>query len=158
MTSREKILAAVRKFGPMTVKQVRKHVNLALLSTFCSQLAKRGELKILGGGERTSIYGLPGQKLQTTEVDAAPVRKMQRKTPTSPKRPRAAREAPKLRMKNAALRKPYADAASTFRAALASDGAMIFLGAAAGAFELNRGETRAMIDFVRTLDRGEAAA
>ena len=49
-------------------------------------------------------------------------------------------------------------APSGFRAAIASDGAMIFLGATAGRFELTRAESRALIDFVRTLDRGEAAA
>ncbi|TAK81734.1 MAG: hypothetical protein EPO20_24010 [Betaproteobacteria bacterium] len=52
---------------------------------------------------------------------------------------------------------PNADAGA-FRAAIASDGAMIFLGAAAGQFELNRGESSALIEFVRTLDRGEVGS
>ncbi len=88
--------------------------------------------------------------------------KVQRNTATSAKRPRVAhkaRKAAKLRKPRADLRIPYADStASAFRTAIASDGAMIFLGAAAGPFELNRGESRALIAFVRTLDRGEAAA
>jgi hypothetical protein len=49
-------------------------------------------------------------------------------------------------------------AAGDFRVAIASDGAMLFLDAKVGAFELNRAETRAVIEFVRTLDRGEAGA
>lgn len=45
-----------------------------------------------------------------------------------------------------------------FRTAIASDGAMLFLGAAAGPFELSRAEARLAIEFVRTLDRGEVGA
>lgn len=174
MTTREKIIAALGKFGPMTSVQMSEHVDAKWLSTIAHQLAKGGELKILGGGKRSSIYGLPGQKAETAEHPAkpkrakkrsAPVRKVQRKTArkvqktVTVSRRSLAREAPVLRTPRADLRIPYADAAaSAFRTAIASDGAMIFLGATGGPFELTRPESRALIDFVRTLDRAGLAA
>lgn len=188
MTDVERILAAFKKHGPMTVKQARKYADVSWIGVCCPQLARKGKLVRLGGGPKSSIYGLPGQKppkgdagaVATVDTAAkpkraykrrAPVRKVQ-KTVLSAKRPRVARKAPKLRKVRADLRAPRAgrllvkretDFAATpgagaFRAAIASDGAMIFLGAAAGQFELTRAESRAVIEFVRTLDAGAAAA
>jgi len=157
----------------MTTGQLRKHVNIGWVAVACAKAARDGALVRLGGGAHSSIYGLPGQKLATRDAGAvvtvpakrkktakaavkrsAPERKVQRNTATSATPTRVARPAGgHLRIEKAALRTTYAAAAaSAFRAAIASDGAMLFLGAAAGAFELNRGETRALIDFVRTLD------
>lgn len=130
----ERILKAYGKQGPMTSRELRKYVDVAWVSVACSQLAKQGSLVRLGGGAHSSIYGLPGQKLPNGETDAVA---------TAPaKRKKAAKAAPKkrsapaahLRTRNAELRPGNADAGkefSAFRTAIASDGAMIFLGAAA---------------------------
>jgi hypothetical protein len=122
------------------------------------------ELKVTDKGKKTPpvpAAAAAAAKTPATPKRAykrrAPVRKVQRKTATSAGRPGATGKAGVLRMKNAALRIPCADAGS-FRAAVTSDGAMLFLRAAAGEFELNRAEARALVDFVRTLDHGVAAA
>ena len=123
------------------------------------------EYKPKDTGKRTPPQPVPAEVAAETPAKAkraykrrAPVRKAQKTVPSA-KRPRVARKAAKLRKPRADLRITYADvAAATFRTAIASEGAMIFLGAAAGPFELTRAESRALIDFVRTLDRGEAAA
>lgn len=175
MSVSERILAAYKKHGPMTTRQLSEHVDAAWVSITCSQLAKQGKLVRLGGGAHSTIYGLPGQKLPKGDaVATAPAkpkkaakvaakkrsktkRKVQRNTATSAARPAG----PHLRIRNAELRLGNAGAGkqfSTFRTAIASDGAMIFLGAAAGPFELTRPESRALIEFVRTLDAGKLAA
>lgn len=96
-------------------------------------------------------YETPAAR-KPAEKRSAPVRKVQRKT--------ARTASPgNLRAKDADLRIPYAGApAGAFRTAIASDGAMIFLGAARGAFELTREEARAVVGFVRELDGGKLAA
>ncbi len=168
----ERILDAYKKHGPMTTRQLRAHVDVAWGSVACSQLAKAHKLIRLGGGAHSSIYGLPGQKLPKGDGAAvaepkkapkakpkkrsAPVRKVQRKTAKKAQKTVSA-AVPAARPAERHLRMAYADAGA-FRTAIASDGAMIFLGAKAGAFELDRGETRAVIEFVRTLDRGEVGA
>ena len=177
MSVHERILAAYKKHGPMTTRQLRKYVDVSWVSVACGQAATQGALVRLGGGARSTIYGLPGQKLPTGREPAAPakpkkarkaaakkrsapVRKVQRKTAKKvqktvlPPRQPAGRH---LRTEHADLRPQRADAGA-FRTAIASDGAMIFLGAAAGAFELNRVESRALIEFVRTLDGGTLGA
>jgi hypothetical protein len=181
MSVHERVLASFEKHGPMTTGQLRKHVDVAWVAVACAKAARDGALVRLGGGAHSSIYGLPGQKLPKGETAAAasapakprkagkaaagkrsaPVRKVQRKTARKAQktvsRPPARPAGSRLRMENAALRAPCADAAS-FRTAIASDGAMIFLGAAAGPFELTRPESRALIEFVRTLDGAKLAA
>lgn len=189
MSAVERILAAFEKHGPMTVKEARKHADVAWIGVTCAQFARKGKLVRLGGGPKSSIYGLPGQKLPKGESAAAataparrkkatkvkhkkrsaPVRKVQRKTAPSARRPRVLIKPEKdfratppagghLRIGHADLGKQYADGPAGFRTAIASDGAMLFLGAAAGPFELTRPESRALIEFVRTLDAGMLAA
>ena len=45
-----------------------------------------------------------------------------------------------------------------FRPALAADGSMLLLDAVRGNFELNRVETRVVVEFVRLLDKGAIGA
>lgn len=99
-------------------------------------------------------------KAKPAKKRSAPVRKVQRNTAIAAKRPHVARKAVKLPKVRAApsMYESGTATAGAFRTAIASDGAMIFLGAAAGPFELTRPESRALIEFVRTLDRGEVGA
>ncbi len=124
------------------------------------------ELKVTAAGKKTPPVPVPAAaaerpaKAKRAYKRSAPVRKVQRNTAKTARKKavRAPRPAARhLRTENAALRTPYADAGA-FRTAIASDGAMLFLGAAAGPFELTRLESRAVIEFVRTLDRGEVGA
>lgn len=160
MSAVERILAAFEKHGPMTVKEARKHADVAWIGVTCAQFARKGKLVRLGGGPKSSIYGLPGQKLPKGDGGAvAPnmkkpkpakkrrktLRKSQRNTATS------ARPDP-----NAALR-AQVDAAlkEAHRWALTSDGAFVLLGTDT---EIHRPAARALVAFVRELDGGKLAA
>ncbi len=176
MSVHERVLASFKEHGPMTAGQLRKHVDVAWVAVACAKAARDGALVRLGGSAHRSIYGLPGQKLPKGDAGAvtaapakpkkaskaaakkrsAPVREVQRKTARKVQKPVSAsvREAAKE-----AKRFPSpGDEVRSFRAAIASDGAMIFLGAAAGVFELNRVEARRLVEFVRTLDAGALGA
>jgi len=87
---------------------------------------------------------------------SAPVRKVQRKTARKVQKTvsAAVREAAKEEKRYPS----GSEAVKSFRAAIASDGSMIFLGASSGPFELNRPESRVLIEFVRTLDGGGVGA
>ena len=78
-TVREKIEAALRAHGPMTSRDLAKHVSAKGLGQHCFELATRGVLKkFKGDGPRSGIYALPDQK--KGEVEASP--------PTEPKAPK----------------------------------------------------------------------
>lgn len=166
MSVKERILKIYAKHGPMNVTQLRKHVDVAWVAVACAKAARDGALVRLGGGPKSSIYGLPGQTLPKGEAGAVPAKdkkpsakapKVQRKTARKAPKPESA--AHRLDLANPSLRTACADAqAGDFRAAIASDGAMLFLGASCGAFELSRAETRALVAFVRELDAGTVTA
>lgn len=165
----DRIKAALEKHGPMTVPQLRAHVDHPHVPTYLSQLAKRDALVRLGGGHKSTVWGLPGQKAPEASPGTptkpkakraggggAAMRRKRRVKRTSRISVAAARaagiKAAKTRAANAARA-----AAGTFRPAIASDGALLLLGAAT-AGELNRGETRVLVDFIRRLDKAEIGA
>ncbi|TAK82100.1 MAG: hypothetical protein EPO20_22685, partial [Betaproteobacteria bacterium] len=122
MTDVARILAAFEKHGPMTVKEAREHADVAWIGVACPQLARRGKLVRLGGGPKSSIYGLPGQKLPKGNAEAvaiAPTKPTKRKARKTIKLPLPVRRGPGLRTARADLRMPNADAGA-FRAAIAS--------------------------------------
>lgn len=132
-TTTDKIIAAIRKHGPMTSAQLRDHVKDQNATTICGQLARKGKLVKLGGGYRTTIYGVDGQK---PPAGAAQSRKQK-------KRAEGGRATP--------MRKTTVNA-GTFRPAIASDGALLLMGAATPG-ELSPAETRVLAEFLRRVDR-----
>lgn len=84
-TIREKIEAALKTHGPMDSRTMRKRgLKHDALAQNLRDLAEKGVLKRLGGGPRSSIYGLPGQKLG----DATPPPKAEPRAPQTPKAPK----------------------------------------------------------------------
>lgn len=79
MTTADSILQALKKHGPMTTAQLRGHVDYKFLSTVTSQLARKGRIVKLGGGTKSAVYGLKGQKAPAGAA-AAPKRAV-RKVP-----------------------------------------------------------------------------
>lgn len=64
MTIREKIEKVLKEYGPLTTREMRKHgLKDATVSQHCLDLTKRKIIVVLGGGKRSKIYGLPGQKM-----------------------------------------------------------------------------------------------
>lgn len=147
----DKIVAAFKKHGPMTTAQLREHHDHPHITTYCSQLAKRGVLGRLGGGKRTTIYGLPDQKAPETTTDAPP-RSIHRSKAGKHAKKRAGGGSVAMRRKPD-LKHPK----KAFRPALAADGAILFLGAYRGDFEIRRAEARVVVDLVRRLSGDELA-
>jgi hypothetical protein len=175
----ERIKAAFEKHGPMTVPQLRAHVDHPHMPTTLSQLAERGTLARLGGGKRSTIWGLPGQKTPAAATPDALERGAELGRVKKPKQAKRAGEgsvamrrkrmkrtsrisaavakaagikAAKTRAENAARA-----AAVAFRPAIAADGALLLMGAQT-AGELSRSEARVLIDFIRRLDKAEIVA
>lgn len=184
MTVRDRIEAALTAHGPMTAQELRKHVDVEGLSGICSGLWKRGIIRKLGGGARSSIYGLPSQKLEERKVGDALERgaelgRKKRKGRAKKAAPARAKHARKRRLKRTsripapATPSPAARKKGGFRPAIAGDGALLFMGAARGDFELERAQARGFVeilrrltpaeldltaDFLKTLDGAELAA
>jgi hypothetical protein len=152
----DKILAALKKHGPMTTRELRAHVDHPNMPTYCGQLADRGTLGRLGGGKRSTIYGLPDQKApekaEAAEVDKAP-RAIHRKKKQAKKR--AGGGAVAMRRKPSLKGAKKARSNGQFRPALASDGAILFIGAHRGEFEIPRAEARVVVSLVRRLTGDE---
>lgn len=110
MTIRAEIEAALKKHGPMDTRAMRKHgLKQETLAINCADLLKREVLVKLGGGPRSTIYGLPGQKLGEAEPSAptppAPRKKKMRVKAKSKKGLRP-RRAPEPTRKNGAPPRP----------------------------------------------------
>lgn len=71
MNLRAKIEAALKSDGPMTTRQMRAHVNDERIADCCHELLKQGALVSLGGGPRSTVYALPGQKAAPATPPAA---------------------------------------------------------------------------------------
>lgn len=84
MTTAERILRAIEKRGPMDVPTLRSLIDAEHIATTCSQLHRKKKLVKLGGGPKTTIYGLPGQKAPAGGAEATPARKIARKSRTKP--------------------------------------------------------------------------
>lgn len=80
MELRSKVEAALKEHGPMSVKQIRKHVSCSWLAKLCSNLQRHGVIRKLGGGTRSGVYGLPGQSMkEAPEREPTPKAKVQPK-------------------------------------------------------------------------------
>lgn len=101
MTIREKIEKVLKEHGPLTTREMREHgLKEGTLSQHCLDLTKRKVIVVLGGGTRSKIYGLPGQKMSDRkEVEDTPsvpkvakakkgVREKKRREETPPQAPR----------------------------------------------------------------------
>lgn len=93
MTIADKIVEAIKKHGPMTVRELRTHVKSTTLAVQCSQLAKRGTLRRAGGSPRRSIYDLPSAG-STPPTVAAPRKAPPPPTPRAAPAPAVARPSP----------------------------------------------------------------
>jgi len=148
----ERVTAVLQKHGPMTSKELREHgMEDANASTLVGQLANRGALAKVGGGKRSTIYGLPGQKANDAKAEkSSPIARRRRKAKNAAKR---ARGAVAVRRKRT-VQRPR----KTFRAALASDGSILLLGAKRGDLEIDRDAARAVVKLVRGVTSAELAA
>lgn len=149
----DKIIAAFKKHGPMTTRELRAHVDHPNMPKYCSQLADRGTLGRLGGGKRSTIYGLPDQKAPEAKTDKPP-RAIHRKKARKHAKKRAGGGSVAMRRKRA-LNGSKKAVKATFRPALAADGAILFIGAHRGDFEIPRAEARVMVSLVRQLTGDE---
>lgn len=138
MTTASRIINATKKLGPMTVPQIRSVVDEQHVPAICSQLVRKRRLVRLGGGHKSTIYGLPGQK-----APLKPVRGAKQGGRPSMRKKRAAQPAPAVTV---------ARGSGTFRPAIASDGALLLMGAATPG-ELSPAETRVLAEFLRRVDR-----
>ena len=85
MTIRERIEAALKAHGPMDSRTMRKRgLKHDALAQTLWDLVERKVLVRLGGGPRSSIYGLPGQKLG----EAAPPPSSEERALRAPKAPK----------------------------------------------------------------------
>jgi hypothetical protein len=93
MTIKDRITAALKEHGPMTTRELRKYVKDTAAPTVLAKAARETrEFVRLGGGTRSGVYGLPGQKLAERK-DEAP-REPHSPAPRKPKvakKPRKAR-------------------------------------------------------------------
>ncbi len=180
MSVREKVEAALLAHGPMDVRSLAKHVkDTNHLSTIVAQLARDGVLKKLGGGTRSTIYGTPSQKLDERKSGDALERGAELgRNSAAPKAKRKAgkrgkRLARTSRIPAPATPSPAAKRKGGFRPAIAADGAIIFLGAKRGDFEVQPVDVRAVLNlsrrltpteltetlaFIERLDKAEVAA
>jgi len=161
-TDRDRIFAAYRTHGPMTTRQLRKHVPGARISMLVAQLANSSQLGRLGGTKCNTIYGLPDQHAPVSAPDKPPRsihrKRRQRAGGGTAMHKRRVKRMPKLAKPRAATRKALPQSAGAFRPAIAADGALLFIGAAKGDFELNRAEVRVLAEFLRRVDRTGARA
>jgi hypothetical protein len=130
MSIRERVLAALKKAGPMTSRQMREHVDVKHVAVEMAQAADAGALVRLGGGARSTIYGLPGQKAKVADQPAPPQDEKQKSKPRPNKAKRKAqppkgrgrrvsRPAPASRNGNGRAHAPAASGPATNGAAFA---------------------------------------
>lgn len=82
MTIRERIEAALKAHGPMDSRTMRKRgLKHDALAQSLGDLFARKVLIRLGGGPRSSVYGLPGQKLE--DASTAPRERAEVKLPAT---------------------------------------------------------------------------
>jgi hypothetical protein len=184
----DRITAAFKEHGPMTIGKLLAHVEHQYVPDFVRQMAGRGVLAKLGGKTRGVIYGLPDQQAPAVEPEApeaaaepdrkkrAPrhIHKKKRKKAAPKARKRRLKRTPRLgsAIAKAAARKAWktrranaerlADKngakAAKFRPALLADGALLFLGAERGEFEIGALAAKAIVDLVRALTPEELTA
>ena len=158
VTFKERMEAFFKKHGPMTVVQMREHsVKDAGLATLLGQAG----FARLGGGKRSTVWGLPGQALPKTDAlkrGAELGKKGQAKGAHRATRP--AKRGKRAGGGSVAMRRksPVKRAAKAFRPALAADGAILCIGAEYGELELDKGQTRVLLDVARKLTPPELAA
>lgn len=152
----ERAQAFFKKHGPMTARQVRELDGG--IADRLKQLADQAVLGRLGGKTSGVIYGLPDQKAS----DAKPRETSPDKPPRSIHKRKGKRKqrikVAKRRAARNALKSPVKPASRGFRPALAADGAILFLGAERGDFEIDRANARIVVDLVRRLTARELGA
>jgi hypothetical protein len=166
----------------MRTINLRKHVGGASLSLQCRDLEKAGKVARLGGlGPKSTIWGLPGQKLpaagEGVDMDAATPRAKKKvakrkkavgggatvRRKYKKRQPRELSIVPgisateRLEAKLGRRLEVAKVVAGRFRPAIAHDGALLLSGAAQ-AGELNSAETRVLVAFLLRLDRTGARA
>jgi hypothetical protein len=100
MNIREKIEAALKEHGPMDSRTMRKRgLKHDALAQYLSDLVDRKVIVRLGGGPRSSIYALPGQKL--AEAGPAPSTE-----PLQPRAPKTTKAVKKVKRQVVVKRKP----------------------------------------------------
>ena len=162
MTVRDRIEAALKAHGPMDVKELRKHVNAEALAAVCSSICKRGIIRKLGGGAKSSIYGLPSQSLADRKGDDMLERGAELGGKSAAKKAvkgKAAKRGKRLKRTSRIPVKPTPSPAhwgvpksrGAFRPALAADGAILFIGAKNGDFEVRPVDVRAILNLSRRL-------
>jgi hypothetical protein len=72
-TVREQIEAALRQHGPMTSAEIGKAIGNDDARQHCSALTQRRIILKIGGGLKSSIFGLPGQTLADRKITSQPV-------------------------------------------------------------------------------------
>lgn len=156
MATVEKIAAAFKAHGPMTTRELRKHMGGESVSVL---VATCGRFKKLGGEKFNFVWGLPDQKLsdrQEPEQERAPAQpaKKPRRTPKRKNvKTRKKRAAKIARAEAAAARLAAKQRAQVlaFRPALTVDGVIQLTGQARPG-ELSGPEVRVLRGFLDRLD------
>lgn len=152
MKAHEQIAAAFAKHGAMGAAELSKHVKVNSLGYHLAAGASATPPRFARLSGRTSgtIWGLPGQ-----EVPPSPHAGVEKgDQPNRTQRGRRLKKTSRIPSRTVEAKKPR----SAFRPALASDGAILFMGAKGGDFEIARKEVRAVLDLVRRLTPAELGA
>jgi hypothetical protein len=149
----DKIKAAFEQHGPMTSRELASSASSAARAAASSTACRR---------RRSPIARSPPRR--APESAAAP-KKAKKRAVSSPRKAgsKAAKKAWKTRRANKKRQPKTSVNGATkklppFRTALAADGAILFMGAKKGDFEIPRTEARAWSNLVRRLNEDELAA
>lgn len=173
MSTREKIAAALKAHGPMLFSALKKRVDASegAISVALSNGRETDPplFAKLGGGPRSTIWGLPGQK-----IPAPKALDTQRRKAAGGAAAMRNKHGRKGRVKRtSAIPVKARGSRRPFQVVLCSDGALLFLNATSGDLDLSRDECRGLVkavrhleavelgevfDFVRRLDKAEVAA
>lgn len=140
--------AAFKQHGPMTKRRLEELSGIK----DAIDVLRHGELtqdfKRLGGKTSGTIWGVLGQQLPKDGNN--PPRAIHRKKVAKHAKKRAGGGSVAVRRKP-----PVKRAKKAFRPALAADGAILFLGAHRGDFEIGGSDARVVVDLVRRLTGDE---
>lgn len=156
-TITSRIVAAFKKHGPMTTRELSKHVNDKSVSALVSQRKNAGVLAVLGGTKGNLIYGLPDQEAPSPGADPVPRHIHARKKPAKKPHKAAAARASKAKGPKVPARPARAAEQARYRYGLFSDGGML-IETPEGSVNLPKQATRALCDWLdRTLVGAEGS-
>jgi hypothetical protein len=157
MKLKDRIIEALTKRGPLSADALAGQCGSTrgLILFTVAKMKAAGDVTATGS-PRSRVYVLPGDTRVASAASTASVSKpkkaakLQRKT--AKRKAKTPRIASVLKDKGVALGKfhPYA---GSFRPAVASDGALLLMGASQPG-ELNRAEFSALVGFIRKMDDG----